>query len=161
MTTELKTRKYTKEQLISYLEKHGSTLTEAANIAGTSTRTLGRYLSEGVIPSEWLMKIQSALKDRKPAVKPVKAEILACTGCGKKLTMTVGKNSKSFNCDADALKGLGIATPPASGWHWLINSKTGEKRKMYPICEKCWNKLEEIRAARKKTIKGKIATKKN
>ena len=72
MPTELKTRKYTKEQLVSYLEKHGSTLTEAANIAGTSTRTLGRYLEKGVIPSEWLTKIFAELKDRKSETKAKK-----------------------------------------------------------------------------------------
>ena len=33
MATELKTRKYSKEQLVTYLEKHDSTLSEAANIA--------------------------------------------------------------------------------------------------------------------------------
>lgn len=161
MATELKTRKYTKEQMVSYLEKHGSNMTEAANIAGTSPRTLNRYLAEGVIPSEWLAKIQNELKDRKPAPQAIKAEIRTCSGCGKKLTMTIGNGSKTFNCDADALAGLGVNNPPASGWHWFINTRTGTKTKMYPICEKCWNKLEEIRNARKKTVKGKIVTKKN
>ena len=146
---DLKTRKYSKEQMVSYLEKHGSTLTEAANIAGTNPRTLGRYLSEGVIPSEWLAKIQSELKDRKPAPKAIKAEIKVCSACGKKLTMVVGKDAVDYNVDAYGLEKLG-ATPPASGWHWYTNTRTGTRKKMYPVCEKCFTKIN-------KTVKAKIA----
>lgn len=160
MATEIKTRRYTKEQLVSYLEKHSSNVTEAANIAGTSPRTLNRYLAEGVIPSEWYAKITAALKDRKPTPKTVKTEIVTCSGCDKKLTTAVDNDRKTYNCDADALKGLGVDKAPNSGWHWFTNTRTGAKTKMYPICEKCWNKLEEIRLARKKTVKGKITTKK-
>lgn len=156
---DLKTRKFTKDQMLSYLEKHGSNMTEVANIAGTSPRTLNRYLAEGVIPSEWYAKITDALKDRKPAPKPIKAEIVTCSGCGKKLTMNIGKDIKRYNCDAEALKGLGVTSAPTSGWHWFTSTKTGKKTKVYPICEKCWNKLEEIRSARKKTVKGKVTTK--
>lgn len=156
---DLKTRKYTKDQMLSYLEKHGSSMTEVANIAGTSPRTLNRYLAEGVIPSEWYAKIIAALKDRKPAPKPIKAEIIACSGCGKKLTMTIGKDIERYNCDADALKGLGVTDVPASGWHWFTNTRTGVRTKMYPICAKCWSRLEEIRISRKKTVKGKVTTK--
>lgn len=156
---DLKTRKYSKEQMISYLEKHGSTLTEAANIAGTNPRTLGRYLSKGVIPSEWLAKIQAELKDRKPAPKTIKAETKVCSACGKKLTMVVGKDSMSFACTTDCLSALGVKDIPAGGWHWWENPKTHERKRMYLICEKCSAKLEEIRNARKKTVKGKIATK--
>ena len=157
METELKTRKYSKEQMVAYLEKHGSTLTEAANIAGTNPRTLGRYLSEGVIPSEWYAKITSALKDRKPEVKAIKAEIKTCSACGKKLSMVAGKDIKEYNVDASGLEKLG-ATPPASGWHWYTNSRTGKKVKMYPVCEKCWNLLNAPKK-RATIIKGKTAKK--
>lgn len=157
MATELKTRKYTKEQMVSYLEKHGSTLTEAANIAGTNTRTLGRYLSDGVIPSEWYAKITAALKDRKPAPKPIKAEIKTCSACGKKLTMVVGKDPTDYNVDSFGLEKLG-KKPPASGWHWYTNTRTGTRTKMYPICEKCWNLLNAPKK-RATIVKGKTAKK--
>lgn len=157
MATELKTRKYSKEQMVSYLEKHGSTLTEAANIAGTNPRTLGRYLSEGVIPSDWLTKIYAELKDRKPQVKAIKAEIKTCSSCGKKLTMVVGNNSTDYNVDSFGLEKLG-ATPPVSGWHWFTNTRTGTRTKMYPVCEKCWNLLNAPKK-RATIIKGKTAKK--
>lgn len=155
----VKYTKQTKEQLMGYLEKHGSSLTEAANIAGTSPRTLNRYLAEGMIPSEWYARITTELKNRKPALESIKAETITCSGCGKKVTITIGKDIKRYNCDAESLKGLGVTAIPTSGWHWFTNTRTGVRTKMYPICEKCWNKLEEIRIARKKTIKGKVTTK--
>ena len=154
---DLKTRKYSKEQMVSYLEKHGSTLTEAANIAGTNPRTLGRYLSEGVIPSEWLAKIQAKLKDRKPAPKAIKAEIKVCSACGKKLTMVVGKDIVDYNVDSFGLEKIG-ATPPASGWHWYTNTRTGTRTKMYPVCEKCYN-LMNAPKKRATIIKAKNAKK--
>ena len=161
MATELKTRKYSKEQMVSYLEKHGSNMTEAANIAGTNPRTLGRYLAQGVIPSEWYAKITGALKDRKPAApKTAKEETKVCSACGKVIPNRTGANkvkeSSDYNCDADCLKGLGVTTIPAAGWHWWTNRK-GERVKMYPICEKCNQKLDSILSARKKTVKAKIA----
>ena len=161
MATELKTRKYTKEQMVAYLEKHGSTLIEASGIAGTNPRTLGRYLSQGIIPSEWLSKIQSALKDRKPVKKTVKSETKTCTACGKKLTAAESDNKSTFQCVSDCLEALDVKDIPTSGWHWWKNPKTGERRKMYAICEKCWDKLETIRKSRKKTVKAKIASKKD
>ena len=154
---DLKNRKYSKEQMVSYLEKHGSTMTEAANICGTSPRTLGRYLSEGIIPSEWYTKITTALKDRKPAPKAIKAEIQSCAACGKKLTMAIGNDSKSFNVDADVLADIGVKAIPASGWHWFTNTRTGVKTKMYPVCEKCW--LRSAPKVRKNTLHGKVTTK--
>lgn len=154
---DLKTRKYSKEQMVSYLEKHGSTLTEAANIAGTNPRTLGRYLSDGVIPSEWLTKIQAELKDRKPAPKAIKAEIKVCSACGKKLTMVVGKDIVDYNVDSFGLEKIG-ATPPASGWHWYTNTRTGTRTKMYPVCEKCYN-LMNAPKKRATIVKAKNAKK--
>lgn len=136
MATELKTRKYTKEQMISYLEKHGSSQNEAANIAGTSPRTLNRYLSQGIIPSEWLSKIQSALKDRKPVPKvSVKPEPAYCASCGKKIA---DNKDKGFHTDSYGLKKLGVTTPPAKGWHWFTPVRGGKKKKVYSVCEKCF-----------------------
>lgn len=155
----VKYTKQTKEQFMGYLEKYGSSLSEAAKIAGTTRVTLTRHLEKGVIPSEWYAKITTELKNRKPALKSIKAETRVCSGCGKKVTVAIGKDIKLYNCDAESLKGLGVAAVPTSGWHWFTNTRTGAKTKMYPICEKCWNKLEEIRIARKKTIKGKVTTK--
>ena len=140
MATELKTRKYSKEQLVSYLEKHDSNMTEAANIAGTNPRTLGRYLEKGVIPSEWLTAIYDALRDRKPAPKPVKAHFEACTACGKKLIVSKGvKDHKSFYVSSDLLTDFGVKSLPAGGWHWH-EGPDGIRHKMYPVCEEC-NKL--------------------
>ena len=155
MATELKTRKYTKEQMVSYLEKHGSTMTEAANIAGTNPRTLGRYLSDGVIPSEWLAKIQSALKDRKPAPKPVpKPEF--CAACGKKIA---DNKDKGFHTDTYGLKKLGVMAVPVKGWHWFTPVRGGKKTKVYSVCEKCFKVLDAPKK-RANTIKAKV-TKKN
>ena len=161
MATEIKTRKYSKEQMVIYLEKHESNMTEAANIAGTNPRTLGRYLAQGVIPSEWYTKITAALKDRKPAAKvEKKEETKVCSACGKVIPNRTGANkvkeASDYNCDAYCLKGLGVETIPVSGWHWFTNRK-GERVKMYPICEKCNNKLNSILSARKKTVKAKIS----
>ena len=138
MSAELKTRKYSKEQLLSYLEKHNSNMTEAANIAGTNPRTLGRYLEKGVIPSEWLTKIYDALRDRKPAPKQVKAHFEACTACGRKLIVPKdSRNVKSFYVAGDMLTDFGVKTLPSGGWHWT-EGPDGIKRKMYPVCEECY-----------------------
>lgn len=159
MATELKTRKYSKEQMISYLEKRGSTLTEAANIAGTNPRTLGRYLSNGVIPTEWYTKITAVLKDRKPVKKTVKTDIPVCSACGKSLK---GDKNK-YNISAELMKEIG-AELPVSGWHWYTNAHTDKKVKMYPVCETCYLKAVPAKrkaAIGKKSIKGKVTTKKN
>lgn len=155
MATELKTRKYTKEQMVSYMEKHGSNMTEAANIAGTSPRTLNRYLAEGVIPSEWYAKITAALKDRKPGTKTeVKPEVRKCPVCGK----AIKDNKNTYSIDTNLLKDAGVE-PPASGWHWFTNTRNGKKSKMYQVCEACY--LKTTPAKRKNVVKGKIVTKKN
>ena len=159
---ELKTRAYSKEQLMSYLSKHGSTLEEAANIVGTSPRTLGRYLAMGVIPSAWLSAIFSELKDQKPKVKPKKAIFETCSACGKKMTMILGGDGKShFYVDNYHLAKIGITNLPASGWHYPdadMIARGWPRKRLYPVCESC-HKLIDAPEKRKKLI-GKISNKK-
>ena len=107
-----------------------------------------------MIPSEWLTKIQSTLKDRKPGTKETKADVKICSACKK----PIQKSPDTYNIDANSLKEIGAAVP-TSGWHWYTKPKTGEKIKMYPVCEKCY--LKAVPAKRKTAVKGKIVTKKN
>lgn len=152
MSAELKTRKYSKEQLVSYLEKHDSTITEAANIAGTNPRTLGRYLEKGVIPSDWLTAIYEALRDRKPAPRTIKGRFEACTACGKKILIAEGSNHvKHFYVASDLLTDYGVKSLPAGGWHWTEDN-LGRKHKMYPVCESCY-KLINAPKKRAKIVK--------
>lgn len=171
---EMKTRKYTKEQLVSYLQKHGSTITEAANIMGTNHRTLNRYLAQDVIPSEWLAKLYETLKDRKPVKKPPVTHVLTCACCGKTYTKVEGKDTLRYTNET-GLKHAGATDIPKKGYHYT--DMFGEKEKMYPICDACHKKsekyerelnkerLKKVPAKRKemvdkKTMKAKITTKK-
>ena len=80
-----------------------------------------------------------------------------CFGCGKKLNP---KDKNKYNADTSCLKRLGVEKVPNSGWHWFTSTE-GERIRMYPICEKCHTKLDSILKPAKRTVKGKITTKKN
>lgn len=132
--------KQTKEQLMGYLKKHDSSLTEAAKIAGISRTTFTRHLEEGWIPSEWYTKITATLKNRKPVKKKPKVE---CAACGKDIS-----NDETLCATNDiGLAKLGVE-PPNRGWYW--STKFGDevpKQKMYRVCPECMKKAERVRKA--------------
>ena len=75
------------------------------------------------------------------ATKTIDAKIKTCSVCGKKLILS-GKNNTEYSVDKHGLKKIGAKTP-SSGWHWLIDHRTGKivtpMRQMFPVCEKCYN----------------------
>ena len=84
------------------------------------------------------------------------AEVKLCTVCQKKINL---KNPSRY-ADTECLRALGVSPIPNTGWHWH-DVGNGKKVRMYPICERCNNKLEAIVEGRKRIVKGKITTKKN
>jgi len=149
----VKYTKQTKEQLMGYLAKHGSSLTEAAKIAGISRTSLSRYLEKGAVPTEWMTAIRDALRDRKPVVQKKEQPKVVCTACGK----DISDDDKQFATNEIGLAKLGVE-PPKSGWYW--STKFGDevpKQKMYRVCADCCKKAERVR----KTVKGKIAVAKS
>lgn len=150
----VKHTKQTKEQLIGYLEKHGSSLTEAAKIAGTNRTTLTRYLEKGAIPTEWMTTIREALKDRKPAVKKKDQPKVVCAVCGK----DISNDNKQIATNAEGLTTLGMEKIPTFGWHWGPDIPgVMPRQKMYCICDTCNKKLERIHKSSPKKVKGKVA----
>ena len=82
--------------------------------------------------------------------KTVKGTITPCSACGKKAALVTTKSTSYFSVDVEGLRKLGVEKIPASGWHWYTNKK-GVRSKMYPVCNKCYEK------ANMKTVKAKIA----
>ena len=149
----VKYTKQTKEQLMGYLEKRGSSLSEAAKIAGTSRTTLTRYLEKGAIPTEWMTAIREALKYRKPVVQKKDQPKVVCAACGK----DISNGEKQCATNDVGLAKLGVE-PPKSGWYW--STKLGDevpKQKMYRVCPECMKKAGRVR----KAIKGTVAVAKS
>lgn len=151
MEKKIKTRKMDKPSLVKYLENHGSSMVEAANIAGTNPRTLGRWLEKGMLPTEWYEKIREALKDRKPEKK--KPVFFQCACCGAKIPEDA---QHKYFVTKDILKTLGVEEPPKNGYK-IATEYDGSKTRMWRICPVCFRKhemeLAKKRSAKKKTVK--------
>lgn len=151
----VKYTKQTKEQLIGYLEKRGSSLSEAAKIVGTSRTTLTRYLEKGAIPAEWMTAIREALKDRKPVVQKKEQPKVVCSVCGK----DISDDDKQCATNGIGLAKLGVNVLPKSGWYWSDKFGNEVKRqKMYRVCESCYKKVNK---SSPKKVKGKVAVAKS
>lgn len=154
----VKYTKQTKEQLMGYLEKRGSSLTEAAKIAGTSRATLTRYLAKGSIPAEWMGAIREALKDRKPVVQKKEQPKVICTVCGK----DISDDDKQIATNVEGLNTLGVEKIPTSGWYWAKDVPGFMPRqKMYRICDACNKKLMRMHKSTPKKVKGKVTVAKS
>ena len=154
----VKYTKQTKEQIMGYLEKRGSSLTEAAKIAGTNRTTLTRYLEKGAIPTEWMTAIREALKDRKPVVQKKEQPKVVCSVCGK----DISDDNKQIATNAEGLATLGVEKIPTAGWYWAQDIPgVMPRQKMYRICDACNKKLERIHKSSPKKVKGKVAVAKS
>lgn len=154
----VKYTKQSKEQLMGYLEKRGSSLSEAAKIAGTTRSTLTRYLEKGAVPTEWMQAIRDALKDRKPVVQKKDQPKVVCTVCGKDIT----DDNKQIATNAEGLAALGVEKLPTAGWYWAKDIPGFMPRqKMYRICDACNKKLERIHKSSPKKVKGKVTVAKS
>lgn len=151
----VKYTKQTKEQLMGYLEKRGSSLTEAAKIAGTNRTTLTRYLEKGAIPTEWMTAIRETLKDRKPVVQKKDQPKVVCAVCGK----DISDDNKQFATNGIGLAKLGVDILPKSGWYWSDKLGTEvERQKMYRICESCYKRVNKPAP---KKVNGKVTVAKS
>lgn len=154
----VKHTKQTKEQMAKYLEKHGSSFTEAAKIAKTSRTTLCRYLNNGSIPTEWMTAIRETLKDRKPVVKKKEQPKVFCSVCGK----DISDDNKLIATNAEGLAVLLVEKIPTAGWYWSKDIPgVMPRQKMYRICDTCNKKLERIHKTSPKKVKGKVAVAKS
>lgn len=154
----VKYTKQTKEQLMGYLEKRSSSLSEAAKIAGTSRTTLTRYLEKGAIPTEWMAAIREALKDRKPVVQKKEQPKVVCSVCGK----DISDDNQQIATNAEGLATLGVEKIPTSGWCWGPDIPgVMPRQKMYRICDACNKKLGRIQKSTPKKVKGKVSVAKS
>ncbi len=81
----------------------------------------------------------------------MKAKFRKCTACGKK-DLLIGKTAKNLcehNVDTGCLNLLGVEAPKR-GWHWFDSPSVGKAVKVYPVCEKCYEKVKKIRIGKTK-----------
>ena len=76
--------------------------------------------------------------------------IRTCTAC--KNEIKVGRSTVTlYNADGYCLKLIGVEKLPWRGFHMETN-RDGKKKRMWPVCKKCFDKIER---AKKKAEKSK------
>ena len=153
----VKYTKMTREKMDDFLTRHGSSLSEAAKLAGTSRTTLTRHLDKGLVPTDWMTRIREGLKDRKPLTRHKMQKTVLCAICGK----DISDDDREWATNNIGLQKLGMESTPVSGYYWEMDS-TGKRNKMFRICSDCQKKLDKIcRTHPKKTIKTKVTVERN
>lgn len=83
-----------------------------------------------------------------------KVETKTCAACN------VGIKSNaltSYNVDGNNLRLIGVKKLPSSGWHWTLKDAVEKygvrKTRMYPVCKKCYEKIERLNKKAEKSKK--------